>query len=139
MPDIKPMNLLWIRIALVASAICFVVLYPRAMWSGDPGWMWYTPERNLPFENMLVAMIVVNGLFLLYAVRDPIAYLPLIDFTIVQNIVHGCVMLNDAIRLGLEANLRPGGDVIGTFIVPVMLILAHPRRFYLGSLLGSKA
>lgn len=124
------------RIALVLSAVAFAVLYPQNMWGNDPGWMWPTPQRNLPFENMLVAMYMVHGLFLLWAARDPIYFLPLIDFTIVANIAHGFVMLNDALSWGLEANLRPGGDVIGTFLVPVLLLLTHPRQFYLGALFG---
>jgi hypothetical protein len=127
------------RIGLILSAICFVILYPNSMWSNQEGWMWNTPQRNVPFENMLVSMYIVNGLFLAWAARDPIRYLPLIDFTIVANIVHGFVMLNDALKLGLEANLRPGGDVMGTFIVPVILLLTHPRKFYLDGLFVSKA
>jgi hypothetical protein len=127
------------RIGLILSAICFVILYPNSLWSNQEGWMWNTPQRNIPFENMLIAMYIVNGLFLAWAARDPIRYLPLIDFTIVANIVHGFVMLNDALKLGLEANLRPGGDVMGTFIVPTILLLTHPRKFYLDGLFGSKA
>lgn len=121
------------------SAIAFVILYPKNLWTGNPGWMWETPSRNIPFENMLVAMYVVNGLFLAWAVRDPIRFLPVIDLTIVSNIVHGFVMLNDALRLGMEANLRPGGDVLGTFLVPILLLITHPHRFYLDGLLGQKA
>ena len=127
------------RLALLASGVAFTVLYPLSMWGEDPGWMWNTPQRNLPFENMLVAMYMVHGLFLAFAARDPVRFLPLIDFTIVANIVHGFVMLNDAMRWGLEANLRPGGDVIGTFIVPVLLLITHPRQFYLGTLFGRSA
>lgn len=119
------------RIALFLSFVSFSILYPRAMWTGQDGWMWETPARNVPMENMLVAMYIVAGLFLLYAIRDPIRFLPLIDYTIVANVAHGLVMLNDATRLGLEANLRPCGDVIGTFIVPVLLLATHPRRLYL--------
>jgi hypothetical protein len=134
MADFLAREFRFARIALMLSAVCFTVLYPLNMWGDDPGWMWPTPQRNLPFENMLVAMYMVSGVFLFWAARDPVRFLPLIDFTIVANVVHGFVMLNDALRWGLEANLRPGGDVIGTFIVPVLLILTHPRRFYLGAL-----
>jgi hypothetical protein len=129
----------WTRIILLICALSYLVLYPTYMWTGREGWMWETPARNIPMENMLVAMYIVNGLFLALAARDPIKFLPLIDFTIVANIVHGFVMLNDAVRLGMSANLRPGGDVIGTFVVPTLLILAHPRKFYLGPLLGKQA
>jgi hypothetical protein len=129
----------WTRIVLILCALSYVVLYSTYLWTGREGWMWDTPARNLPMENMFIAMYAVNGLFLALAARDPSKFLPLIDFTIVANIVHGCVMLNDALRLGLTANLRPGGDVIGAFVVPTRLILSHPRRFYLGGLFGKPA
>jgi hypothetical protein len=124
----------WTRISMVLVGIAFAVLYPNSMWNDTPGFMWNTPQRNIPFENMLVAMYIVHGLFLIWGARDPIRYLPLIDFTIVANIAHGFVMLNDALRLGLTANLGLGGDVPGTFIGPILLLLAHPRQFYLGKL-----
>ena len=84
-------------------------------------------------------MYFVHGLFLIWGARDPIRFLPLIDFTIVANIVHGSVMWHDALKHGLTANLQPGGDVMGTFLAPVLLILSHPRKFYLGSLFSNAA
>ena len=60
--------------------------------------------------------------------------MPLIDYTIIANIAHGFVMLNDATRLHMADHLRPSGDVIGTFIVPVLLIVTHPRHFYLDAI-----
>ncbi len=125
----------WTRIAMVFVGLAFAVLYPRALLGNDPGWMWNTPQRNLPFEHMLIAMYFVHGLFLIWGARDPIRYLPLIDFTIVANIVHGTVM-SDATRLGLTANLQLGGDVPGTFIGPLLLLLTHPRMFYLDRIFG---
>jgi hypothetical protein len=124
----------WTRIAMILVGIAFAVLYPKALWTSDPGWMWNTPRRNIPFENMLVAMYFVHGLFLIWGARDPIRYLPLIDFTIIANIVHATVMLYDANRLGLTANLQLGGDVPGTYLGPILLLLTHPRKFYLDGL-----
>jgi hypothetical protein len=126
----------WTRIAMLLVGIAFCVLYPKNLWGGDPGWMWNTPQRNLPFENMLIAMYFVHGLFMIWGARDPIRFLPLIDFTIVANIVHGTVMFIDAQKYGLTANLQPGGDVIGTFLAPVLLLITHPRKFYLDGLFG---
>ena len=124
----------WTRIALMLSGILYAILYPKAMWTSETGWMWVTPARNLPMENMLVAMYIVAGIMLFWATRDPVRFLPLIDYTIVANIAHGFVMLNDATRLHMADHLRPSGDVIGTFIVPVLLIVTHPRHFYLDAI-----
>jgi hypothetical protein len=124
----------WTRIAMILVGLSFAILYPKALWTSELGWVWATPQRNLPMENMSVAMYFVQGLFLIWGARDPIRYLPLIDVTIIANVAHATVMLNDAMRLGLTANLQLGGDVPGTYMGPLLLLLTHPRKFYLDTL-----
>lgn len=121
-------------IALVISFVLYSVLYQRAMLIGRDGYVWETPARNLPFEHMFMVVFFVHGLFLLLAARDPIRNLSLIDYSIVSGTLHGFVMYWDASRLGLADHLRPSGDVLATFFVPILLTLTHPRRFYLGDL-----
>ena len=83
-------------------------------------------------ENMIVAVYVTRGLFLVWSARNPIKALPLIDFVIVSGFAHATVMLIAALRIPGEANhLLLGADVVGTYITPVTLALFHPRRFYL--------
>ena len=64
----------WTRIALMLSGILYAILYPKAMWTSETGWMWVTPARNLPMENMLVAMYIVAGIMLFWATRDPVRF-----------------------------------------------------------------
>jgi hypothetical protein len=132
----------WASYAMIAVFLGYSVAYPRNMlFLEEPGWIWSYPARNLAMEHMLVATYVTWGLFFLYGARDPLRYLPLIDFTIAANIAHATVMLIDATRTpGHEAHLSLRGDVLGTYLVPMVLILFHPRRFYLGRLfVGTKA
>jgi hypothetical protein len=122
------------RIALLANGLAMVVLYPLFMLALErPGWVWDYPARNPAMEHMLVAVYVTMGAFLVWAARDPIQAIPLIDFVIVSGAVHGATMAWDALRLpGHEAHLAFGrGDVVGILIAPVTLILTHPRKFYL--------
>lgn len=122
------------RIALVVSFFLYSVLYQRAMLIGREGYVWETPARNLPFEHMFMAVFFVHGLFLLFAARSPKNSLSLIDYSIVSGVLHGFVMYWDASQLGLDAHLRPSGDVLATFFVPILLLISHPKKFYLGGL-----
>jgi hypothetical protein len=57
---------------------------------------------------------------------------PLIDFVIVSGAIHATVMLIDANAMpGHMVHNAPGGDVLGTYLAPITLLLTHPRRFYL--------
>jgi hypothetical protein len=120
-------------IGMLLAFLGFAVLYPMNMLVLErPGWIWNYPDRNFAMEHMLVVNYVVLGAFFLYGARAPLRYLSLIDFTIVFNILHGTMMMIDALRLpGHEAHLRFGGDVPVTYLVPIILILTHPKRFYL--------
>jgi hypothetical protein len=126
----------WASYAMIAVFLGYSIAYPRNMlFLQAPGWLWNYPARNLAMEHMLVATYLTWGLFFLYGARDPIRYLPLIDFTIVANIAHATMMLIDATRVpGHEAHLELGGDVLGTYLVPIVLIIFHPKRFYLSAL-----
>jgi hypothetical protein len=120
-------------ICMLLAFVAYSILYPVNMLLLErPGWIWDYPARNLAMEHMLVVNYVVLGAFFLYGARAPLRYVPLIDFTIVFNIVHGTMMLIDALAYpGHERHLRLGGDVPATYLIPLILILSHPKRFYL--------
>lgn len=122
------------RVALVISFLLYSVFYQRAMLIGREGYVWETPARNMPFEHMFMVVFFVHGVFLLLAARAPEKSLSLIDYSIVSGVLHAGIMYWDASRLGLVAHLRPTGDVVGTLLVPVLLTLTHPKKFYLGGL-----
>lgn len=124
------------RAASICMLLAFVgysILYPLNMvYLERAGWIWNYPARNFAMEHMLVVNYVVLGAFFLYGARAPLRYLPLIDFTIVFNILHGTMMLIDALGYtNHESHLRLGGDVPATYLIPILLIVSHPKRFYL--------
>jgi hypothetical protein len=121
------------RIALVANGLSMIVLYPLNMLVLErASWVWDYPDRNLAMEHMLVAIYVTMGAFLIWAARDPVKALPLIDFVIVSGAIHATTIAFDAGHMpGLSQHLTFRGDVVGTYVAPITLALTHPRRFYL--------
>jgi hypothetical protein len=123
----------WARIALILNGLSMVISYPLNMLVyEEPGWIWNFPSRNMAMEHMLVAVYVTMGLFLIWSARNPLKALPLIDFVIVSGAIHATTMLVDANAMpGHMAHNMLGGDVFGTYLAPLTLLLTHPRRFYI--------
>jgi hypothetical protein len=121
------------RVALVANGLSMMVLYPLNMLVLErASWVWDYPDRNLAMEHMLVAIYVTMGCFLVWAARDPVKALSLIDFVIVSGAIHATTMAFDASQMpGLSQHLAFRGDVMGTYVAPITLALTHPLRFYL--------
>lgn len=118
--------------AMAIVGASYVVLYPHALLTDQPGWVWDAQGRNLAMEHMFIAVYACMGLFLIYGARDPERFLPFTDFVIVSGILHGTAMWVDAWLIpGESEHLGIKGDVVGTYWGPVLLIIFHPRRFYL--------
>jgi hypothetical protein len=126
-------NHLMTKIALVANGVAMMLVYPLNMMVLErASWIWDAPSRNPPLEHMLVAVYVTIGAFLIWAARDPVRFLPLIDLVIVSGAIHATTMAVNAWSTpGMAIHLAFRGDVISTYIAPVTLALTHPRRFYL--------
>lgn len=122
-------NHLITKVALVANGVAMMLVYPLNMLVLErTSWIWDAPSRNPPLEHMLVAVYVTMGAFLVWAARDPVRFLPLIDFVIVSGAIHATTMAVDAwYTPGMMVHLAFRGDVIGTYIAPVTLALTHPR------------
>src|SRR5690348_3547686 len=119
-------------VTMLLAFVCCSILLPARVFFESNGWVWIAPGRNLALEHMVVNNYVVLGLFFLLGARNPIKYLPLTDLTIVTNICHATVMLLDALRYPNHLNhIALGGDVPGTYLVPIILLLGHPKRFYI--------
>ena len=115
-------------VAMLVMGAAMVVLYPKNLLTGQAGWIWDYPSRHVAFEHMLIAVYVTLGAFLVWGARDPMRALPLIDFTIVSGIFHATVMWLDALQLpGMHDHLGWRGDVVGTYLAPVVLLAFHPR------------
>tara|TARA_R110001606_G_scaffold348746_1_gene498453 strand:- start:95250 stop:95633 length:384 start_codon:yes stop_codon:yes gene_type:complete len=119
-------QLKYIKIALYIFGIIFIAgIYPMMMWVWPSGWGW-TP-RQPEYELMIVGVYATLGVFLILAAKDPIANASLIWFTIWSSIVHGGIMLIQAIIDETErANML--GDIAALFLVAFVLWYLMPKK-----------
>ena len=74
-----------------------------------------------------MGIYVTLGIFLVRAAKDPMANASLVWFTIWSSIVHGAIMLGQALVDGTEkANLI--GDIPALFLVAFVLWYLMPKR-----------
>lgn len=114
----------YLKLALVVIGITFIVgIYAlTVLWPA--GWMW--EPRQAEYEQMILGIYATLGVFLLLASRDPLAHRSLIWFTIWSSLVHGGIMLVQAVIDETErANLL--GDIPALFIVALVLWFLMPR------------
>ncbi|HYO04947.1 MAG TPA: DUF6632 domain-containing protein [Mycobacterium sp.] len=104
-----------LRIALVVVGLIFVIgIYPlTVLWPS--GWAWGHGSSH--YLVMIIGVYATLGVFLLLAVRDPLANGSLIWFTVVSSIVHAAIMAVQAI---IDSDER--GHLLGD--VPALLIVA---------------
>jgi hypothetical protein len=72
---------------LFAPSLGFIFLPAEFRWA----------PHNPPYERMIIAIYIALGACLWRAARDPWRHLLLIDFTILSSVLHGGVMLYDAV------------------------------------------
>lgn len=88
------------------------------------GWSW--EPRQSEYEQMIMGVYAVLGVFLLIAARNPQEHRSLILFTIWSSIVHGAIMLVQAlVDDGERANLV--GDIPALFLVAIVLWWLLPK------------
>lgn len=118
-------RLKYLRIALVAVGLIFIVgIYPLTIiWPS--GWSWHTEGRS-DYLEMILGIYATLGVFLLIASRNPVAHRSLIWFTVWSSIVHAGIMavqsLSNAHNMG-----HLWGDVLALFVVAAVLALLTPR------------
>ncbi|WP_027714833.1 DUF6632 domain-containing protein [Desulfuromonas sp. TF] len=119
-------RLRYLKIALVVIGVIFIAgiyLMMNVVW--PEGWGW-TP-RQYEYEQMIMGVYAVLGVFLIRAARDPLAHASLIWFTVWSSIVHAGIMLVQALVDETErANLL--GDVPALFLVAAVLWVLMPRK-----------
>ena len=107
-----------LRIALLIVGLIFLVgLLPLTMiWPA--GFMW--EPRQSEYEQMIIGVYAVLGIFLIIASRDPAEHRSLIWFTAWSSLIHGLIMLAQALRDPVE---RPNlmGDVPALILIAVVL------------------
>ena len=111
-----------LRIALIAVGLVYLFgLYPMTVIWPD-GFMWM--PRQAEYEQMILATFAVLGVFLLLASRAPAEHRSLIGFAAWSSLVHGLVMLVQALRDPMErANMY--GDIPALLLVGVVLLVLN--------------
>jgi len=119
-------QLRYLKAALAVFGATFVIGVPAMMmWIWPSGFAW-TP-RQYEYEQMIMGVYATLGIFLILAAKDPLANASLIWFTVWSSIVHGGIMLVQALVDPTErANLL--GDVPALFLVAFVLWYLMPRR-----------
>ncbi len=112
------------RIALIAVGLVYVFgLYPMTLiWPEAFMWM----PRQAEYEQMILSTFAVLGIFLLMASRAPAEHRSLIGFAAWSSLVHGLVMLVQALRDPMErANMF--GDIPALILVGGVLLFLNRR------------
>jgi len=119
-------KLKYLKIVLNVFGVFFIVgLFAMMNWIFPEGWAW-TP-RQPEYEQMIMGVYATLGVFLIRAAKDPMANASLIWFTVWSSIVHGGIMLVQAIVDETErANLV--GDVPALFLLAFVLWYLMPKQ-----------
>ncbi|MEE8289425.1 MAG: DUF6632 domain-containing protein [Nitrosomonadaceae bacterium] len=119
-------KLKYMTVALYAFGVIFIVGVPAMMmWIWPSGWGWTPPQPE--YEQMIMGVYATLGVFLILAAKDPLAHASLIWFTVWSSIVHGGIMLVQAIVDETDrANLL--GDVPALFLVAIVLWYLMPKK-----------
>ena len=125
-PNAEQSGPLPLRIALIVVGLTYTFgLYPLTVLWPD-GFMWM--PRQAEYEQMILATFAVLGVFLLLASRQPAQHRSLIAFAAWSSLVHGLVMLVQALADPSErANML--GDIPALVVVGIVLLLLNrPSR-----------
>jgi hypothetical protein len=119
-------RLKYLKIALYVFGVIFIFgIYAMIKWGWADGWTWM--PRQPEYEQMIMGVYATLGVFLIRAARDPMANASLIWFTVWSSIVHGGIMMVQAIVDETErANLL--GDVPALFLVAFVLWYLMPKN-----------
>src|SRR5262249_60667447 len=109
-----------LRVALVAIGAIFLgVGILLVAWPS--GWRW--EPHQVYYEEMIVGVYAVLGVFLILAARDPLANRSLIWFTAISSAVHGAIMAEQSFGMtnGMNHMGHLMGDVPALFGVTIIL------------------
>ena len=117
-----PSNAKTFRFVLIAVGLVYIFgLYPMTVIWPD-GFMWM--PRQAEYEQMILSTFAVLGVFLLIASRAPTEHRSLIGFAAWSSLVHGLVMLVQALRDPMEhANMY--GDIPALILVGGVLLVLN--------------
>ena len=111
----------WLKLALVVFGVIVLGVYPMGLvWSA--GWVWHGGQ-GLYYLQIIAAIYVVLGVFLIRASRNPVEHQSLILFTIWSSLVHAVVMGAQAL-----GNSHELGHLLGD--VPALLLVAAVLGYF---------
>ena len=115
----------YLSIALYVFGAIFVVGVYGMMMLMPASWTW--EPRQPEYEQMIIGVYIVLGIFMIRAARNPSEHLSLIRFAIWSSLVHGLIMLVQALRDSTETpNLY--GDIPALLLVAVVLWVLLPKK-----------
>ncbi len=115
----------YLGLALYLFGAIFVVGIYAMMQLFTSGWTW--EPRQPEYEQMIMGMYAVLGIFMIRAAKNPSAHLSLIWFVIWSSIVHAAIMLAQALRDPTET-MNIYGDIPALFLVAIVLWLLMPKK-----------
>jgi len=115
----------YLTAALYVFGVIFVVGLYASMQLMPASWTW--EPRQSEYEQMMMGIYAVLGIFMIRAARNPSQHLSLIWFAIWSSLVHGLIMLVQALRDPVETpNFY--GDIPALLLVAVVLWLLVPKK-----------
>lgn len=113
-----------LSIVLILTGLAFILVYP-IMSAFPESWSW--EPRQSEYEQMIIGVYAVLGIFALIAARAPEKHLSLIWFIALSNVVHGVIMLIQAL---VDPSEYPNlyGDVPALIITGVLIAVLAPKR-----------
>ena len=119
-------KLKYLSVALYVFGLFFIFgVYPMMEWIFPEGFGW-TPRQH-EYEQMIMGVYATLGVFLVLAAKNPPAHASLIWFTVWSSIVHGGIMLVQAL-VDETDRMNLIGDVPALFLVAIVLGYLMPRK-----------
>jgi len=119
-------KLKYLKVALYVFGLFFIFgVYPMMEWIFPEGYGW-TPRQH-EYEQMIMGVYATLGVFLVLAAKNPLAHASLIWFTVWSSVVHGGIMLVQAL-VDETDRMNLMGDVPALFLVAIVLGILMPRK-----------
>ena len=119
-------RLRYLKIALRLFGLFFIFgVYPMIEWIFPEGFGW-TPRQH-EYEQMIMGVYATLAVFLILAARNPLAHASLIWFAVWSSVVHGGIMLIQAI-VDESERMNLAGDIPALFLVAIVLAYLMPRE-----------
>jgi hypothetical protein len=121
-------RLKYLRVALAAVGVIFIVGIYSLVMIWPSGWSWHSGEsHHLPhYLQMILGVYATLGVFLLIASRNPLQHLSLIWFTVWSSVVHAAIMAAQALANPEQVG-HLWGDVPALLVVAAVLAFLTPR------------